>query len=431
MTASVELAANGRGGFAALDSCVHCGFCLQACPTFLATGDEADSPRGRIELMRALERGELSASDPFVVEHLDRCLGCRGCEPVCPSGVGYGRGLEEARERLASAGRLPWAARAVLAAFTTPGLSRLVYAFARALRATGIPSRLAGWGRLRFAMGMLAATRPAVRRSGGPAVRRPTQAATARPPDRPTVLLFRGCIMDGLFSHVHDATIRALTVNGYEVREVPGQVCCGALHVHAGVREPARALARRNVAAFGEGGGGGGREEPIVVNSAGCGAMLKEYGHLLGDEGAGARFAARVRDVTELLADRGPVPGAPIDARVAYDPPCHLLHAQRVAAPPLQLFRAIPVLQLISTSDAAQCCGSAGLFTLVQPAMSRAVLAPKIATLREAAPQVVATGNPGCLMQLGAGLRAAGMAASARHPVELLDDSYRAAGFYA
>ena len=152
---------------------------------------------------------------------------------------------------------------------------------------------------------------------------------------------------------------------------------------------------------------------------------------MLGDEGAGARFAARVRDVTELLADRGPVPGAPIDARVAYDPPCHLLHAQRVAAPPLQLFRAIPVLQLISTSDAAQCCGSAGLFTLVQPAMSRAVFAPKIATLREAAPPVVATGNPGCLMQLGAGLRAAGMAASARHPVELLDDSYRAAGFYA
>ncbi len=429
MTASVELAANGRGGFAALDSCVHCGFCLQACPTFLATGDEADSPRGRIELMRALERGELSASDPFVVEHLDRCLGCRGCEPVCPSGVGYGRGLEEARERLASAGRLPWAARAALAAFTTPGLSRLVYAFARALRATGIPSRLAGWGRLRFAMGMLAATRPAggkrrTEADGGGSHRAPTAPYRPLPPQ--TALLFRGCIMDGLFPHVHDATIRALTVNGYEVREVPGQVCCGALHVHAGVREPARALARRNIAAFGE---GGGREEPIVVNSAGCGAMLKEYGHLLGDEGA--RFAARVRDVTELLADRGPVPGAPIDARVAYDPPCHLLHAQRVAAPPLQLFRAIPVLQLISTPDAAQCCGSAGLFTLVQPAMSRAVLAPKIATLREAAPQVVATGNPGCLMQLGAGLRAAGMAASARHPVELLDDSYRAAGFYA
>jgi glycolate oxidase iron-sulfur subunit len=230
--------------------------------------------------------------------------------------------------------------------------------------------------------------------------------------------------MDGFFSHVHDATIRTLEVNGFEVREAPGQGCCGALHVHAGLTAGARGLARRNVAAFGNG------DEPIVVNSAGCGAAMKEYGHLLGND-AGARFAARVRDVTELLAQRGPVPGAPVDARVAYDPPCHLLHAQHIAEPPLQLFRAIPVLQLLSTPDAAQCCGSAGLFTLVQPEMSRSVLAPKLASLREAGPQIVATGNPGCLMQLGAGLAAAGIPARVRHPVELLDESYRAAGFYA
>jgi glycolate oxidase iron-sulfur subunit len=153
---------------------------------------------------------------------------------------------------------------------------------------------------------------------------------------------------------------------------------------------------------------------------------LKEYGHLLD----AAKFAARVRDVTELLAERGPVPGAPVDLRVAYDPPCHLLHAQRIAAAPLQLFQAIPVLQLISTADAVQCCGSAGLFTLVQPELSRAVLGPKVASLREAAPQIVATGNPGCLMQLGAGLAAAGVPAHVRHPVELLDESYRAAGYY-
>jgi glycolate oxidase iron-sulfur subunit len=230
--------------------------------------------------------------------------------------------------------------------------------------------------------------------------------------------------MDGLFSHAHDATIRTLAVNGYAVRETSGQVCCGALHVHAGLPEPARALARRNLAAFGDG------DEPIVVNSAGCGAMLKEYGHLVEDDRA-RRFAARVRDVTELLAERGPVPGAPLDLRVAYDPPCHLLHAQRIAEPPLQVFRAIPVLQLVATPDAAQCCGSAGLYSLVEPGMSRAVLAPKLAQLREAAPQVVATGNPGCVMQLGAGLRAAGIPAAVRHPVELLDESYRAAGYYA
>jgi glycolate oxidase iron-sulfur subunit len=244
-----------------------------------------------------------------------------------------------------------------------------------------------------------------------------------------SALLFRGCVMQGLFSHVHDATIRTLSVNGYAVREVAGQVCCGALHAHAGLPDEARALARANIAAFGDG------DEPIVVNSAGCGALMKEYGRLLDDApaGSGQRFAERVRDVTELLAGNGgggPVPAAPLDLHVAYDPPCHLLHAQGVAVPPLKLFAAIPLLQLVHVPGAAECCGSAGLFTLLEPEMSRAVLAAKLEQLREAAPQVVATGNPGCLMQLGAGLAAAGIPAEVRHPVELLDAAYRAAGRY-
>ncbi len=418
-----------RGGFAALDSCVHCGFCLQACPTFLATGDEADSPRGRIELMRALEAGELAPDDPTVALHLDRCLGCRSCEPVCPSGVGYGHGLEEARALIARHRGVSPLARAALAALTGAGGSRFVYALARLVRATGIPRRLAGWGRFRFAMGMLAASAPkdgGGRRRLGEVGGGVSHSNLPQPaPTSPTspVLLFRGCIMEGLFSHVHDATIRTLEVNGYAVREVPAQVCCGALHAHAGLQSDARRLALGNVAAFGDG------DEPIVVNSAGCGAMLKEYGHLV--DGSGTGFAARVRDVSELLAARGPRPGAPLDATVAYDPPCHLLHAQRIAEPPERLLAAIPVLRVTSTADAAQCCGSAGLFTLIEPAMSHAVLAPKLASLAEARPQVVATGNPGCLMQLGAGLAAAGFAATVRHPVELLDESYRAAGYYA
>jgi glycolate oxidase iron-sulfur subunit len=243
--------------------------------------------------------------------------------------------------------------------------------------------------------------------------------------------------MEGLFRHVHDATIRTLAVNGYDVREVEGQVCCGALHGHAGLLDEARVLARANIAAFGDG------DEPIVVNSAGCGAFMKGYDHLLADlpdgspsperrGGQGVRtFSARVRDVTELLAaNGGPVPGAPLDLHVAYDPPCHLLHAQGIADPPLRVFAAIPVLRLVAVPGAAECCGSAGLFTLVEPEMSRAVLNPKLERLREVAPQVVATGNPGCLMQLGAGLAAARMSAAVRHPVELLDASYRAAGRY-
>jgi len=422
-----------RQGFEGLDSCVHCGFCLQACPTFLATGDEADSPRGRIELMRALETGELSPGDPNVALHLDRCLGCRGCEPVCPSGVRYGQGLEAARALLAERrpGGVPLLARVALTALTGAGVSRVVYALARLVRATGLPRRLAGWGRVRFALGMLGASAPeaggrrwrSVKVGGGG----PRTALHHPPPSSPTstVLLFRGCIMDGLFSHVHDATIRTLQLNGYTVQEVPAQVCCGALHAHAGLRSEARRLATTNVAAFGA------SDAPIVVNSAGCGAMLKEYAHLVEGGGAGATFAARIRDVTELLAERGPRPGAPLDTTVAYDPPCHLLHAQRIADPPERVLRAIPVLRLTSMPDAAQCCGSAGLFTLAEPEMSRAVLAPKVASLAQARPRVVATGNPGCLMQLGAGLAAAGVPASVRHPVELLDESYRAAGYYA
>ena len=422
-----------RQGFEGLDSCVHCGFCLQACPTFLATGDEADSPRGRIELMRALETGELSPADPNVALHLDRCLGCRGCEPVCPSGVRYGQGLEAARALLAERrpGGVPLVARVALTALTGAGVSRVVYALARLVRATGLPRRLAGWGRVRFALGMLGATAPGSRERGAvrsPARRtsgahRPVPLPAPRSPDTTPVVLFRGCVMDGLFSHVHDATIRTLQLNGYTVQEVPAQVCCGALHAHAGLRIEARRLAAANVAAFGV------SDTPIVVNSAGCGAMLKEYAHFV--EGAGATFAARVRDVTELLAERGPRPGAPLDTTVAYDPPCHLLHAQRIADPPERVLRAIPVLRLTTMPDAAQCCGSAGLFTLVEPEMSRAVLAPKVASLAQAQPRVVATGNPGCLMQLGAGLAAAGVPASVRHPVELLDESYRAAGYYA
>jgi glycolate oxidase iron-sulfur subunit len=383
--------------------------------------------------MRALERGELASGDTALLDHLDACLGCRGCEPACPSGVGYGRGLEAAREKLFLRRGLPLLPRAVLSVFRYPGLWRGLFTLARLFRATRLPGALAGSGRLRFGMGMLASsgelrerlewTRPEkadkaerTKRAEGP---------PANGPAHSTVALFRGCVMDTLFRHVHDATRRTLEANGYRVVDVPGQVCCGALHEHAGDRAAARELARANVSAL------SGKADYIVVNSAGCGALLKDYGHLLGSSEASS-LGASVRDVSELLADRGPRSGAPLDLTVAYDAPCHLQHAQRIQEAPLALLRAIPALrvQLLPGSD--RCCGSAGIYSVLRPQMARQVLESKIAEVRtiKPAPELIVTGNPGCIMQIGAGLRAAALATRVAHPVELLDLSYSAAGFY-
>ena len=434
----------GGSTYASLDPCVHCGFCLPACPTYLVTGDEGDSPRGRIVLMRALERGELGADDSALFEHLDACLGCRGCEPACPSGVGYGRGLEAAREQLFAARGLPPLATLVLRVFRYVALWRPLFTLARGLRATRIPSLLAGRGRLRFGLGMLASSAEVTERdewvAAGPpgsgaagqfagnergVVMEPAAPLPGGPTALPTVALFRGCVMDALFSHVHDATKRTLQANGYRVIEVPGQACCGALHEHAGDREGARALAAANLEALAE------QADFVVVNSAGCGALLKDYGHLLGTDRA-ASLASTVRDVSELLAERGPRVGSPLSLDVAYDAPCHLQHAQRVQEAPLSLLRAIPGLRLRLLPGSDRCCGSAGIYSVLRPEMARAVLEAKISEMREANPRptVVVTGNPGCLMQIGAGLRAAKLPIGVAHPVELLDLSYENAGFY-
>jgi glycolate oxidase iron-sulfur subunit len=233
------------------------------------------------------------------------------------------------------------------------------------------------------------------------------------------VALFRGCVMDTLFRHVHDATRRTLEHNGYRVVEVDGQTCCGALHEHAGDRDAAVALARRNVAALAD------TADYVVTNSAGCGALLKDYGHLLDDEVA-AGLAEKVRDVSELLAAAGPKPGASLELDVAYDAPCHLQHAQRVHEAPLAVLRAVPGLRLQLLPGHDYCCGSAGIYSVLQPGMARAVLAAKIEAIAAADPRpaILATGNPGCLMQIGAGLLAAGLDTRVAHPVELLDWSY-------
>jgi glycolate oxidase iron-sulfur subunit len=295
---------------------------------------------------------------------------------------------------------------------------RVLLTLARWFRGTGIPARAASGTRTGFGMGMLASTtRPGARQKAFPFF--PSS------PSTPTVALFRGCVMDTVFRHVNDATRRVLEANGYRVVEIDGQGCCGALHEHAGDRAGAESLARRNVKAFAI------RANFIVVNSAGCGAILKDYGHLLGTPEALA-VGTRVRDVSELLAARGPRPGGALSLEVAYDAPCHLQHAQKVQAEPLAVLRAIPALRLRLLPGSDKCCGSAGIYSMLHPEMARAVLDAKIAEFAAATPalDVIATGNPGCHMQIGAGLRAAGMPTRVMHPVELLDESYRKGGIY-
>ena len=412
--------ANAKAG---IDACVHCGFCLPACPTYLTLEDENDSPRGRIVLMRALLEGTLAPTNESVERHSAQCLGCRACETVCPSGVPYGNLLEATRATLAEYRPIPLLARTILGAFERPWLLKLAMAGGRALRATGVARLLARLpGRSGFAMAMLASTRRRRRdiadrsskRTGPPAER------------RGTVALLTGCVMEGLFAGTNRATERTLEANDYTLIEAPGQQCCGALHAHAGDADAARRLACRNIEAFERSGA-----DFIVVNAAGCGAMMKEYAHLLADDrewrDRAASVSARVRDVSELLSIAGPKRGGPVRMRVAYDAPCHLLHAQRIAAPPLDVLRAIPELELVPLAESDVCCGSAGIYNLVEPDVSDGVLDRKLAHISASAADVIATGNPGCLMQIGAGLLRAGSRVGTVHPVELLDRSYASA----
>ena len=438
-------------------TCVHCGFCLPVCPTYTRLGDENDSPRGRLHLMRAVAEGRLDAAAPAFRLHIDRCLGCRACETVCPSGVQYGALLELARDEAARAGGVPWYVRAMLALFRRPSATRVAMALARALRGTRLPALtvqlLPSWrwlAGLRLASGMLAASAPWVGVRMADGSRRGAAGAGARagsadgdapararggdrarpvggPGDRAALLL--GCVQRGLFGHVNDATVRVLAVNGVRVLDVPGQVCCGALHAHGGDLEGARVLARLNVDAFAAAGVG-----LVIVNAAGCGAIMKKYGHLLEHDPAyaqrAAALAASVCDLSEVLAELGPRPGAPVGLTVTADAPCHLLHAQGVAEAPGVVLDAIPGLRLVPLGGADECCGGAGIYGLTRRELGGRIGADKVAAVLATRAHAVATGNPGCVMQIGAGLRMARARVGALHPVEVLDESYRRAGRY-
>jgi glycolate oxidase iron-sulfur subunit len=399
--------------------CVHCGLCLESCPTYRETGREISSPRGRVYLLRGVAEGRLPLSEA-VADEAYLCLDCRSCETACPSGVRFGSLIELARAEVEEA-----------------GLRR------------GLPKRLERFGlrgilphprRLHLAVGLLGAVQrlrldrlltpllpPALRDSPALQVAVPPRSSRRALPRfvpaegerRGRVGFFVGCVMPELFGAVNAATVQVLTRNGFEVSVPRGQGCCGALHAHSGDFEYARTLARRNIAAF-----TAAEVDAIVVNSAGCSAAMREAGDWLPEEGEA--FAAGVRDVMEFLDAEGlrPPPGR-LEVEVCYDDPCHLIHGQGVAEAPRRLLEQIPGISIRSHADPAACCGAAGIYNLTHAEMSRAVLGRKLDALAAVDPDVIATGNPGCLMQLRAGAQLRGLRARVAHPIELLDEAYR------
>ena len=412
-----------------LTKCVHCGLCVNACPTYAITGLEVESPRGRIHLAKSVGEGRIPLT-ATVQSHWDRCLQCRACEAVCPSGVPYGRIMEHTRAQLdamAPAGKPARRLRRMVL--------RQVVARPQLLAAAIAPARLFAGSKLRSLASRTGATRilgpfrPAERQLPSHVGRpfRPGDHLTRPATPCGEAIVFTGCIMGELFGDVHRATGRVLARNGIQGTAAPGQGCCGALHAHDGDIDFARALARRNIDALEPTGG-----TPIVVNSAGCGAAMKEYGDLLSGDSLyaerGKRFAARVRDLTEYLAnlDGGPLSGS-FPGRVAYQDACHLAHAQRIREQPRQLLRDAGC-DLIETDGADMCCGAAGIYSLIQPEMSAALRARKAEQFRIHRPDVIATANPGCQLQYEAAVREAGIHARVMHVAEIIDEAQRNAG---
>jgi len=392
--------------------CVHCGLCLPHCPTYQETGRESSSPRGRIYLMRGVAEQRIPL-DELVVEEMSFCLACRACESACPAGVRYGHLVEGMRAEIDARG-----ARGRVRRFAERFALRRVVAAPRVLHSlmgTLRTYQRSGLQRVVRATRLLALVPPLARMErllpALPDVHRAPLLVPARGARRGRVAFFSGCVMPEVFGPVNAATIDVLARNGFEVEVPAGQGCCGALHRHAGDPEAADRLHAVNRAAFRLDG-----VDAVILNSAGCGASLRD---------AGDALARKIRDVTEFLADVGLREAPhPLRLSVAYDDPCHLLHGQRVAAAPRALLGAIPELELFDLPGCRDCCGAAGIYNISQPAMSARLLERKVQAIRDTRPQVVATGNPGCLLQIGAGARAAGLDVEVLHPIELLARAY-------
>jgi glycolate oxidase iron-sulfur subunit len=419
-------------GRSLLDDCVHCGFCLPTCPTWVSWGEEMDSPRGRIDLMRSLAEGKV-ALDAHVLRHFDDCLGCMACVTACPSGVKYDVLIEETRERLEREAERSlsdrWHRALIFALFPYPRRLQALLLPLWLYTRSGLATLVRRSGLLRILPARLremVELLPAVRaRQLWAALPGTTPAAGAR---RARVGLIAGCVQRVFFPEVNEATIRVLAAEGCEVVVPPGQGCCGALSFHAGRADEARAMARRMIAAFEAAG-----LDAILVNAAGCGSTLKDYGRLLASDpewsARAAAFAAKVRDVTEYLATLAPIaPRHPLPVRVAYHQACHLGHAQRVVGQPRALLRGIPGLTLVEVPDGDQCCGSAGIYNLINPASAEAIGERKADHILSTGAEFIASGNPGCTLQIGRALEKRGRALPMAHPVEILDASISGRG---
>jgi len=413
--------------------CVHCGLCTSACPTYVENGHEADSPRGRIYLMRNVIDGQLPLDDT-VKRHLDLCLNCRACETACPSGVQYGKLIEPFREYM---GRLEPGRQVrplsrlqrwmLFHIFPSRLRTRLALASARIAQWTGLDwlMRKSGLlnllpGRLRDMHGML----PRLHKHYGSL----PEVLAAEGPRRARVGLFLGCVADAIYPETQVATARVLQKNGCEVWIPRTQQCCGALHYHSAMEGPARELAAKNLAAFGFTGPQLEELDAVIINAAGCGAMLKDYGHLLHDTEhaeAAQKFVAKAKDVTEFLVELGPVkPTHPLPIRATYHDACHLRHAQQIASPPRKLLEMIPGLELVPLPESEICCGAAGSYNLTQPEMAGRLGDRKAARIQETGAQAVLMGNVGCLMQVARHLKAAAPDVWVAHTIDARWASY-------
>ena len=417
--------------YADYSRCIHCGLCLNACPTYRLWHNEADSPRGRIRQMALIDQGRMELGEAFVT-HIDRCLDCRACETACPSGVEYGKLVEQARAQIEKNYKRPRTSRAIRnfvyrRLLVEPKRIARMARIVRFYQRSGLEAIARGSGLLRL-MGLQqrAALLPRIDREFF--YSRLGQTFPARGKRRARVAFFAGCVAQVTFTALNDATIRVLQANGCEVVVPAEQSCCGALAAHAGVRDVARGLARKNMEIF--------LREPfdaIITNAAGCGSTLKEYTHLFADgaqaarerersAGLAAEFVPKMKDVTEFLVELGlSAPLREMQLRVTYQDSCHLLHGQKIREAPRKLIRAVPGVEFVEMPLADQCCGSAGVYNVTETKTSMELLAEKMRHASSTKASVIVTANPGCILQLRAGAKLHATGQEVIHVVELLD----------